>query len=297
MKTSNFKQNDYICPLFHYLKTQFIKHESTDLKFYINRMKKLFPLITILVGHTLFAQIIPPGLGNATNIANWFAVGIKQDLNSNNGKGWESSTSVGIGSMSSPNNHNPLEKMAIIVLNQEFTNRFHDDWEYSLAFSYRRQNQYSDTEPYEKEDPPFKQEFRLYGKFSYILKTDFVEITPTVRQEVQKYFTPDFGSPSETLRLRSRFRLKFMFPITQDNQHRILLFSEQLFSTSYLHEQKEWTNFGYKDSRFSIYYSLSPKKIPWTFNIGYMNHLIGTKKPTSSHSIGVDMIWKNPFGN
>ncbi len=251
-------------------------------------------IITVLYWTASYAQIIPPGLG-ATRWASWFALGIQQNLNNTNGKGWESTTYIGLARMSHPNDNNLVAKPGVFILNQEFKNKFDKNWEYSLAASYRRQNEYSDDPPYEQEDPSFKQEFRIYARLSYIFKTHFLEISPTLRQEVQKYYTPDFKPPAENLRLRSRFRLKFSVPLTANKVHRVLLFSEQLASASFRTDPKRWTPFGYKDSRFSLYYSLSPKNHPWVVNIGYMNNLMGKHKPTAAHYLGLDLIWKNPF--
>lgn len=239
---------------------------------------------------SLWGQVIPPGMGKINSVG-WFAVGINQDLNPLKSN-WQSISYLGIGRTSNPDNNNPLYRPGILILNQEFKNKFHKNWEYILAASYRRQNEYSRSPPYEQSNPDLKQEFRLYGRLSYIIKAGRGAITPAFRQEVQKYYTPDFKHFPESLRLRSRFRLKFELPLSQKKEHRLLLYSEQLFSTSYMNDSGQWTPFEYKDSRFSIYYSLSPKTIPFSFNVGYMNNLIETH---STHYLGVDIVWKNPF--
>lgn len=261
----------------------------------MNFTKYFIPAVFLsLISFSAMTQVIPPGLGD-TKMAGWMAFGIQQDLDTVSGKGWSSTSYFGFGRMSDPDNYNLLQKPAIFILNQEFKNKFSEKWEYSLAFSYRNQKNYSDTEPYERTDPASKQEFRLYGRLSRIFKTSFVEITPTFRQELQKYFTGDFGSYPESFRLRSRFRVKFKVPLSMDEVHKLSLYSEQLFSTSLKTEPNRWTPFEYKDSRFSLYYTLSPKEIPWDFNMGYMNNLIGKKAPFSAHYVGLDLIWKNPF--
>lgn len=242
-----------------------------------------------------FGQIVPPAM-DQTNIAGWFAVAIRQELDPIPGKGWQSTTYIGLGRMSNPDNHNPLYKPGVVIVNQEFQNKFHKNWKYSLAVSYRRQNEYSNLAPYDKGDPPSKQEFRLYGRFSYVLETPFVKIEPTFRQEFQKYYTPHFKAYREDTRLRSRFRLKFTFPLTRGKAHKILLYSEQLFAVSRDKELRQWTAFAYTDSRFTLYYSYAPKKIPFVFNLGYMNNLAGVKPATSTHYFGMDIGWINPFG-
>lgn len=251
----------------------------------------LLILFFIGVGICSRAQIIPPGLGE-TNNGSWIAIGVTQDLKKSNPKGWQSISYFGLGRTSNPDNYNPLYRPGIIILNQEFKKGFHKNWESILAFSYRRQDEYSDQAPYEKSLPALKQEFRLYGRLSYIFKAGFADITPTFRQEIQKYYTPDFNHYPESFRIRSRFRLKVALPLSKSKVHRLSLYSEQLFSTSKASDSKGWSPFKYADSRFSVYYSLSPKSTPLTFNMGYMNNLIRTH---STHYLGLDVIWKNPF--
>lgn len=258
----------------------------------LKRFRFVFCLLCIT--HTVPAQVIPPGLGD-TRTASWFALSFKQDLGAPEAKDWQSVTYLGAGTMSNPDSRNPFDKPAIFIVNQEFKKRFQQHWEYTLAVSYRRQNEYADDPPYEKSDPAIKQEFRLYGRLSYTLKFSSAEITPALRQEIQRYYTPGFHNFPEIMRLRSRFRLKFSIPVDKDKKHRILLFSEQLFSTSQMNSTKQWTRFRYQDSRFSLYYSWSPADVPLTFNVGYMNNLKGTKSPVSIHHFGLDISWHNPF--
>lgn len=241
-----------------------------------------------------FAQVIPPGLGK-TKMAGWLAVGIQQDLDTAENTKWQSVTYLGVARKSDPDNYNLFAKPAAFILNQEFKNNFSENWQYSLALSYRRQNEYSDTAPYDEMDPPLRQEFRMYGRISYEFKTLIVSITPTLRQEFRKFYAPDFESFPENFQVRSRFRLKFSFPISLDKTHRILAFSEQLFSSSQDSNPKEWSRFKYKDSRFALYYALSPKEMPFNFNLGYMNNIIASQPSFSGNYIALDVIWKNPF--
>lgn len=257
------------------------------------RMKNLLFLFYFLfISSYSMSQIGSPALGK-NNTGSWLAFGINQKLDTLNK--WSSMSYIGLGRKSNLNSYNPVRDPGIFIINEEVNHRFHKHWEYSLALSYRRQNLYESISPYEKSNPSSKQEFRFYGKVSYLVKTNFVEITPTFRQEVRKFYTPDFKNYSETLQLRTRFRLKFTFLLTDNKIHRLLLYSEQLFSTSLRTNPKEWTKFKYKDSRFSLYYSFSPKSIPFQFDLGYMHNLVGTQSNFSAHYFAFDIIWKNPF--
>lgn len=241
-----------------------------------------------------FSQISPPGLGKA-HTADWFAFGVRQELDTIEGKGWQSMTYIGVGRKSNPNNYDPFYKPAILVLNQEFYHQFHNDWQYSLALSYRRQDEYLDNMPYEHDNPKLKQEFRLYGRFSYLFSTSRIKLVPTFRQEFRKFYTPDFQNISEDYQFRSRFRLQLTVNLDSKKTHRLIASSEQLFSISKGNTPDNWTDFNYRESRFSLYYSYSPKALPFIFSVGYMNNLIGQKNPYDVHYLAFDIVIENPF--
>lgn len=254
-------------------------------------VRRLLAFLWILSPLCVAGQIIPPGLGDIET-GSWMALGLRQDIGNKN---WSSTTYFGIAGRNGPDEINPFENHAAFVLNQEFKNRFHPKWEYSAAGSYRRQYQYEKENPQIAADPKFKQEFRIYGRFSYLYKTGKIEITPTFRQEVIKYYTPDFQDFPESLRLRSRFRIKAGLPLNPDKTHRLSLYSEQLFSVSQSGITGDWGDFRYSDSRFSIYYTWSPDAIPLSVDIGYMANVLGKKMNHTGHYLGVDLVIKNIF--
>jgi len=259
-------------------------------------MKKYFLniLFLYLFGDNVFSQISPPGLGKA-NVAGWFALGIRQELDTIAGKGWQSMSYIGLGRKSNPDNYNPYFKQGILIINQEFYHQFHNDWQYSLALSYRRQNEYSDEPPYESEDPKLKQEFRIYSRISYLFSSSHIKLTPTFRQEFRKFYAPHFKKASENFQLRSRFRLQLTVNLDHKKQHRLMVSSEQFFSVSRQNTSDKWTGFNYRESRFTLYYSYLPETLPLIFNIGYMNNLVGQKNPYSVHCFGFDIVIENPF--
>ncbi len=257
--------------------------------------KVIIVSVLILFSAGLTAQIIPPGLGK-TNTSSWLALGITQDLDTLDVGGWKSTTYMGLGTLSHAHQSNPFKDLGIVVLNQEFYHNFAKNWQYSLALSYRQQNLFASEFPFEKATPRYKQEFRWYGRFSHFFRLHRLTITPTFRQEVIKYFTPDFDDYKESWRLRSRFRLKFALALNPEKSQQLLLYSEQLFSLSQHGKTKKWNRFEYADSRFALYYSLRPQKYPIIYNIGYMHNLIGTENTFSGHYLALDIIWKNPLG-
>lgn len=251
-----------------------------------------FSLVLISTSGKLLSQIIPPALGE-TQTNSWFAIGLKQDLDKSE-NGWQSVTYAGLGTRSG-STHQPFDQLGIGVINQEFYHQFKENWQYSLALSYRKQYLFSKNDITDPSIPKYKQEFRVYGRLSYTFHLQPFDITPTLRQEFMKYFTPKFDDYTESMRLRTRFRLKFSWPIQPKHRQKIILYSEQLFATSKSDSDKKWDRFQYTDSRFSLYYSIHPEKTPLTFNLGYMHNLIGTKETFSGHYFALDIIWNNPF--
>lgn len=239
------------------------------------------------------AQISPPGLG-AGHMAGWFALGLRQDLDTMDKK--ESVSYIGYGFKSNPDNYNPYFKSAIMVINQEFYHRFRPHWQYSFAISYRRQDEYMRSFPYEHTMPDHKQELRLYGRYSYMIKKSNFRLTATIRQEYRKFFAPHFTSWKESTQLRSRLRLQGSLNLNKSKTQKITGSAESLFSISRESEpENEWSDFTYGESRFCFYYSLNPKNTPVTFSIGYMNNKVIRPSAYTVHYLAFDIIWDNPF--
>jgi len=242
---------------------------------------------------TAYAQISPPGLGE-TNTASWFAFGVRQSLDSANKI--QSFSYVGIGRISGPESNNPLKFQDIFVLNQEFYHRFHKHWHYSLAVSYRNQDEYGDEKSFNTISPTHKQELRLYGRYMYELKIRNLRFTATYRQEFRSFFDPDFIQETERYQLRSRFRLQAAITLDDAKVHRLTASAEALFSsTQSTVPSTHWSAFSYKEARFCFYYSIDPKNSSFIYSIGYMNNLIGQENIKSVGYIAMDVIWENPF--
>ena len=261
----------------------------------LNTKKTTLTGILFLLVFTSYAQFSPPGLGKA-NSASWFAFGIKQALDTVHKK--ESTTYIGIGRKSTPDDNDPFNKMGILVLNQEFSNRYAKHWQYSYAVSYRRQTEYESTAPYDLADPSIKQEFRIYGRYTYLTGTDKLKWKTTFRQEYRKFFNPDFTKSNEDYQFRTRLKTQLNFDLGTEKVHHIIGSAEALFSTSKKYKPtSEWTKFDYKESRFGLYYSLTPQDIPFTFDFGYGYNLIGKgSKTTGVNYLAIDVVWNNPFG-
>ncbi|MDO6517709.1 DUF2490 domain-containing protein [Zobellia uliginosa] len=252
---------------------------------------KVIPLLLFgLMPHSKgLAQFSPPGLGEVHTAA-WLALGAKQDLGQ---KGTTvSSTYLGFGSVSAPNNYNPVEKPSIYVLNQEVTHRFKPHWKYALALSYRWQNKYTPRPPYDYDTPKARQELRAYGSISYLNSFKKMNYAFTYRPEVRRFYDPDFTLATESLQFRSRFKAKLSFYLNGSKTQQISTAAESLFATG---KTENWSKFAYKESRFSLYYSLTLPQQDITLNMGYMNNLLGRDFSKDAHYLAFDVAINNPF--
>jgi hypothetical protein len=201
-----------------------------------------------------------------------------------------------MGRISNLDNYNPYQKPSILVLNQEFYNQFHSNWQYSLALSYRIQKEYSIEESPAGASTGIKKELRLYARYSYIRKNARFKSVNTFRQEFRKFFDKDFNHSEENFQLRSRLRSQVTCTLDKNKTHHIVLSGEALFSISNDNEPESgWGDFNYRESRFCLYYSLSAKSYSMTFNLGYMNNLLGNTSITDVHYLAFDIIWENPY--
>ncbi|MBQ4915343.1 DUF2490 domain-containing protein [Maribacter sp. MMG018] len=249
----------------------------------------VFSLVSMYCSNGL-AQFTPPGLGK-TNTVSWFAIGVKQKLNE---KGSVSSaTHFGLGRISDPDNYNLFQKQSIYVINEEVTNHFKEHWAYSVALSYRWQNKYKTTAPYESDNPDARQEIRAYGRFSYLGTFNTINYSIDFRPEYRRFYDPDFTQATENTQFRSRFRAKMTFDLNSLKTDKFITTAEFLFSTT---KTSSWSAFEYKETRLCLYYSHTVPKLKTTFNIGYMNNILGKSAITDVHYLAFDVAIKNPFG-
>lgn len=255
----------------------------------MRRFFLIFSLVSIYCFNGL-AQFTPPGLGKAKT-ASWFAIGVKQKLNE---KGTISSaTHLGLGRISDPDNYNLFQKQSIYVLNEEISHRFKEHWAYSIALSYRWQNRYKGTEPYELDDPNARQEIRAYGRLSYLVTFKKMDFAIDFRPEYRRFYDPDFSSATENTQFRSRFRGKMTIGLNSTRTDKLITTTEFLFSTT---KTGSWSAFKYKETRLCLYYSHTIPKLKTMFNLGYMNNILGTSSITGVHYLAFDIAIKNIFG-
>jgi hypothetical protein len=233
------------------------------------------------------AQLSPPGLGD-TNEAFWSAIGVRQKI----AKNTTSVTYVGEGRISGPASHDFIKEQSIMVVNEEVFHSINYNWKYSYALSYRRQHEYGDTE---QQAIAIQQEFRIYGRLSHTLTIGRAKWKNTLRQEARKFYTSDFNSVEDIFQLRTRMKTQLSVPLGSGNVNKLTGSAEALFAIS---DERAggWGNLSYKESRFCFYYSCTPGSLPVTFDIGYMNDLMGYGHDVSDASyLAFDVILNDPF--
>ncbi|RWX01489.1 DUF2490 domain-containing protein [Flavobacterium cerinum] len=252
-------------------------------------MRTLLLTLCFIFSLPALAQLSPPGLGK-TNTAFWSAVGVKQKLDKKN----SSTTYFGMGRISGAQGSNPFSMPSIVVVNQEFYHKLNANWTYSAALSYRRQHEYDESFDKEK-SVVVNQEFRLYGRLQYATNIGNSKWTTTLRQEVRKFYTADFDQVLDGLQLRTRLKTQLLVPLDNDSENSLVGSAEALFAMTN-DSDEGWGSPEYKESRFCLYYSYSPDSLPVTFDVGYMNDLIGYGHHISDVSyLAVDIIIENPF--
>ncbi|SFW36256.1 Protein of unknown function [Sinomicrobium oceani] len=241
-------------------------------------------ILFIFFSITAKAQIAPPGLGDVNSSA-WFAVGVKEDLFAE--KNITSTTFVGIGTTNSPEDHNPLDRGTIYVINQEVEHQFARHWKYSGALSYRWQNQFDEADPYDG-----RQEIRLYGRYSYLHPAEFVSFSFTFRPELRLFYDTAFDPYKKSAQFRTRFSGKMSVNLSADKAHKLVTMAEVLLSSD---KKENWGVWEYGESRFSVYYSLHLPKYKATLNFGYMNNLLGKDFYRDAHYVAFDIVLHNIF--
>ena len=249
----------------------------------------MITLLGIFISSNCLAQFSLPGLGKA-NTASWFAIGLEQNLDKN--EMISSATYFGLGRVSDPDDYNLVKKQSIYVVNEEVSHRFHKNWKYAVALSYRWQNRYMDTPPYELDTPDARQELRIYGRFSYLNSLGKFDYSFSYRPEIRFFYNPDFSTATKNTQFRSRFRGKASFNLNPLKTQKIITTAELLFSTT---KTDNWSKFEYQETRLCLYYSVAFPKQKITLNLGYMNNLLGKSSITDVHYLALDIAIKNPF--
>ena len=256
-------------------------------------MKFLLAALALSLGTVAAAQISPPGLGRANN-AFWSAVALRQDLDS--AEVWQSVSYIGHGRKSNPSDRDLFSKNVIWVLNQEFYKSLRNSWRISFALSYRHQSQFDEADgQYFIAMPAYENEFRYYSRLSKSWKFGRWKIAPTLRQEIRRFYEPGFKEGNERLQFRTRLRLQATYYLSANKVHRIVGGVESLFSGSIYGVKPAGSGFNYRETRLTLYYSIDPQQFPVTFDIGYMNDLIGGPNATSVHYFCVDLIYDDLF--
>ena len=253
-------------------------------------MRNIITFFLLFLTSYLQAQLSPPGMGDVEEAA-WFAMGLKQPLNKE--KSVESMTYFGVGFTNENELDKSLDKPSIVVINQEFYQHLNNNWKLSYAVSYRNQWENNiDSGSLQREK---QHEMRLYSRISYSTNLGKVKLTQTARQEARKFVDENWKNTENHFQLRSRVKTQAAVNLDQHNEHALTAGVEILFSTSKNKLSNQWSQFKYKESRLTFYYTYHPKEVPVAISLGYMNNLIEKKSSHSVHYASFDVVWEDPF--
>lgn len=255
-------------------------------------MKKLFFVVCIIMflGKSSLAQLSAPGMGEL-EFGNWYAVGMRQDIT----KDLESMTYVGQGLKSADGSKMLALKPYIFVVNQEFYRELSNHWKVSLAGSYRHQkDEILNVDQESSYD--IQQEFRIYGRVSYVSKIGKAKLTQTARQEVRRFVDQNWNNTDSPIELRSRLKSQVAFPLDNQGTHKLTAGAELLFSTKRNNTSKVWSDLAFKETRLTMFYTYRMKEVPVALSVGYMNNMIKSQNYKSNHYLSLDVVIENPFG-
>lgn len=253
----------------------------------IRRLIYLFLIFTQVAK----AQIAPPGLGSNTRANLWMAVGIQQRLDSS--AKWSSSTYLGFATQSSVDNMNVFERMGIFIVNETVKYRFGGGWNVSGALSYRRQQEYAKTPPYQPKSNPFRQEMRyslgVSKNWDHKWELD-------LKQEFRKFYDPGFRDWKEPTVWRTRLKLQRRFTIKSIPNWSVNTAVEMLISAGYLTKEQNWEPYAYKETRVTCFLNYQPSGSPVSYHLGYMLDLLHEnqlEKPV--HYLSLNIIFNDLF--
>ncbi|GHM98742.1 hypothetical protein WSM22_02320 [Cytophagales bacterium WSM2-2] len=236
------------------------------------------------------AQISPPGLDGAKGVG-WVALGFSQKISNK-----VSTTIYAGGSLQSdPNSLQFLKKPAIFVLNQETYYQFNNRWQLAWCTSLRKQEFYSEDEPYEPLNPPWKIEVRHYLRLFYRYQVGRWSFAHSFRPELRTFYTTSWSSWAHTP-TQVRFRLKGQcnYKLTEANS--IILANEFLFASNHDTDNHRWTQIGFTEDRLSTYFRHSFKKPSLIIDAGFMHQFWRENGLHYTTYLAFDFIFQNPFG-
>jgi hypothetical protein len=240
-------------------------------------------------------QISPPGMDD-TNVVAWGAIGINQQI----GKKWAVTVYGGAARESNPNNTNLLQKQAIVVFNQETQYQFNSHWLLSFCSSFRIQDRYKEDAPSELQNPPLRDEARLYLRLYYKHSLRKIGMTYSFRPEYRAFYDTHWnhwdGTPFE---LRFRLKAQANIPLNASKTNQFILANEFLSATDdqrNANHELHWSAYRFTEDRFTTYLRHVFTKQSIIADIGMM-HQIKYDKGKSDYiaQFAFDILFQNPF--
>ncbi|WP_207435593.1 DUF2490 domain-containing protein [Sabulibacter ruber] len=248
----------------------------------------LVAILFILLISSAHAQISPPGVGSTKGVS-WGAIGLTQHL----GTRWVSSTYVGVARESDPDNWALFKKQGLLVLNEEISYGVNSHWQFSVAGSFRRQNEYSSEPPYEREDPAHKKEVRFYSRLQYKHQLKRVAITYTFRPEWRSFYQSSETPLATPKEIRIRLKAQASIPLNQAHSN-FLIGGNEVLTVTDKTKENTWSAYHFTEDRLSLYFRHVFAHSPLSVDLGLMEQFKPHGHKTSY--LAFDVQLQDPFG-
>lgn len=245
----------------------------------------------LLLAYVAQAQLTPPGLDD-TNNAFWTALGLSQKISTK----WSSSSYIGEGRDSDPDNHRLLTRQAIFVLNEELQYNFNKFWATSMCISYRIQNRYEHVAPFDADEPAVKDETRFYSRLYARPSVGRSQLAFSFRPEYRTYrYHHHLWTPIDK-EIRLRLKGQWAIPLNDDKTDQIIFADEVLFASDHMLSPtaERWTHMSYTENRIGTFYRHAFKHPSIVADFGVMQQ-VGADGDYIAH-MAFDIILVDPFG-
>jgi hypothetical protein len=244
------------------------------------------------------AQLTPPGLDGAKTVG-WVAVGFSQTLSQR----WSTTVYAGTSTQSSLDNYAFWQKPAISVLNQEWAYQFAQRWQLVLGGSFRFQDLYEETPPYEPKQPAARNEIRAYTRlFFRHTQGSKLSWAHSFRPEYRLFYTPNWQPWPNPFQIRLRWKSQLTYPLNGTNTTQFIAANEVLTTLDRIRDVSsqslQWGDYRLSEDRLSMFIRRVLKKPALNVDFGLMHQFwwdATSQKFRYTTYFSVDFLFRNPF--
>lgn len=248
---------------------------------------------------SIYAQVSPPGIDGA-RVVGWGAIGVSQQLSPH----INLTVYAGGSRQSDPDNTHLLQKAAIFVVNQETMYTFSKAWQLALGTSFRRQDVYTEDEPYNLQHPGIRDELRYYLRLFHKASYRRLAFVYSFRPEYRTFYTNDWDTWKTPLELRFRLKGQVNIPLNESKSNQVIIADEVLTAIDHYKQPDEegnrWSSYHFTEDRFTNYFRHTFQKPSMVVDLGVMHQFWKEKEGHGMHYtayLSFDILFQNPFGH